>query len=71
LLVNIISARKKASRHLTSLLSLNQSINDQIEHGDINPNRALADKYIPKRYRKPIGKMMFVSCKINGKTVKA
>ena len=63
--------RKNTTQHLTSMLSLNKNINDQIEHGNIADNRALAKKYIQKLYRKPIRNMMFVSCKINGKKVKA
>lgn len=44
---------------------------DQIKTGDIAGNVCLAQKYIPKSYRKPISKMMYVDCEINGKKVKA
>jgi len=62
---------RRTTQKLTSMFDLHGMINEQAIHGKILENKQLAKKYIPNSYRKPIETMMFVTCKINGQTVKA
>merc|ERR1712110_358122 len=62
---------KKTTQQLTSMLNVHDRLQKQIKEGNIPENKKFAEMWIPKAYRKPIAKMMFINCKINGITIRA